>query len=93
MNAIRAVLLLGTAATATLLLRAGTPLRQILALNFLGLLLALLFFAYRAPDVALAEIAVGAAAQPLVYLAILARLHRKGNTQVTRGEPSSGESG
>jgi energy-converting hydrogenase B subunit D len=85
MNAVRVLLLLGTAATATMVLRESAPLRQILALNFLGLALALLFLAYQAPDAALAEIAVGAAAQPLVYLAVLSRLHRKGNPQDTQG--------
>jgi uncharacterized MnhB-related membrane protein len=65
------------AIAATLILREEKPLRQALALNFLGLLLSLWFFASQAPDVAMAEITVGAAAQPLVFLAILTRLHRK----------------
>jgi energy-converting hydrogenase B subunit D len=91
MNAIRTLLLLGTAVTATWVLREGAPLRQILALNFLGMVLGMLFLAYQAPDVALAEIAVGAAAQPLVYLAVLSRLHRKGNPQATQGAPDREE--
>jgi energy-converting hydrogenase B subunit D len=76
MAIIRGVLLAAAAIVATALLLERRGLRQILVLNLLGLILALLFFAYQAPDVAMAELAVGMVAQPLVFLSILARLHR-----------------
>lgn len=48
------------------------PRRQILAIGANGLVLALLFFALQAPDVAFAELAVGAAAVPALFAATLA---------------------
>ena len=51
---------------------------QVIALSFYGLLLALMFFLFRAPDVALAQITVGAIAMPLmVMLAITRMKHRE----------------
>jgi energy-converting hydrogenase B subunit D len=51
---------------------------QVIALSFYGLLLALMFFLFRAPDVALAQITVGAIALPLmVMLAITRMKHRE----------------
>ncbi len=50
------------------------PRRQALAMSANGMALALLFMALRAPDVAFAEIAVGAAASPLLLLAALASI-------------------
>jgi energy-converting hydrogenase B subunit D len=50
------------------------PHRQVLALAANGLVLAALFVALRAPDVAFAEIAVGAVAVPLLFLVALSSL-------------------
>ena len=49
-----------------------TPRRQVLAMAVNGLALALLFMALQAPDVAFAELAVGTAALPLLFLVVLA---------------------
>jgi uncharacterized MnhB-related membrane protein len=51
-----------------------TPLRQVVALSVNGMVLALLFMALQAPDVAFAEIVVGAAAVPLLFLVVLASI-------------------
>lgn len=48
------------------------PRRQVMAMAANGLVLALLFFALQAPDVALSELVVGTAATPLLFLAALA---------------------
>ena len=48
------------------------PRRQVLAMSVNGLVLALLFMALQAPDVAFAEIVVGAAFVPLLFLVVLA---------------------
>ncbi|HUZ11229.1 MAG TPA: DUF4040 domain-containing protein [Caulobacteraceae bacterium] len=48
------------------------PRRQVLAMAANGLVLALLFFALQAPDVALSELTVGTAATPLLFLVALA---------------------
>ena len=47
------------------------PRRQVFAMAVNGMVLALLFMALQAPDVAFAEVAVGAAALPLLFLVIL----------------------
>ena len=47
---------------------------QVLALGFYGLLLALMFFVYQAPDVALSQITVGAVALPLMVMLAIARM-------------------
>lgn len=50
------------------------PLRQTIAISFYGLLLALLFFSFQAPDVALSAIVVGSVALPLMVLLALAKV-------------------
>ena len=50
------------------------PRRQVLAIAANGFALTLLFMALQAPDVAFAEIAVGAAATPLLFLVALASM-------------------
>jgi uncharacterized MnhB-related membrane protein len=71
MKILIAVLLLMLAATGTSVVMTRTPRRQVLALSVNGLVLALLFMALQAPDVAFAEITVGAAAVPLLFLVVL----------------------
>ncbi len=52
------------------------PRAQALVLTFYGLCLGLLFVAYQAPDVALAQLVVGAVALPLMVLLALAKMRR-----------------
>jgi energy-converting hydrogenase B subunit D len=63
--------LLVAAATGTGVVFTREPRRQVLALAINGLALTLLFMALQAPDVAYSEIAVGTAALPLMFLALL----------------------
>jgi uncharacterized MnhB-related membrane protein len=74
MSILIAALLLLLAATGTGVVLTRTPRRQVLALSVNGLVLALLFMALQAPDVAFAEITVGAAAVPLLFLIVLASM-------------------
>ncbi|MCC6557780.1 MAG: DUF4040 domain-containing protein [Polyangiaceae bacterium] len=55
---------------------AGTrdPLPQSMAASFHGILLAILFVAFEAPDVALSQIVVGAVLFPLMLLLALAKI-------------------
>ncbi|HEY7389657.1 MAG TPA: DUF4040 domain-containing protein [Bryobacteraceae bacterium] len=53
------------------------PPKQAVVVSFYGLLLALMFFLFQAPDVALAQITVGAVALPLMILLALAKIRRK----------------
>ncbi len=51
---------------------------QLLALGFYGLLMALMFFVFQAPDVALSQITVGAVALPLMIILALSRMRARG---------------
>ena len=62
---------------------ARTPQRQVFAMGANGLVLSLLFMALQAPDVAFAELIIGAAALPLMFFVVLA------STKMNRGSPDS----
>lgn len=47
---------------------------QIISLGFYGVLLALVFFYFQAPDVALSQITVGAVALPLMVMLAISRM-------------------
>lgn len=53
------------------------PLNQSVVVSFYGILLAIMFFLFQAPDVALSQIVIGAMALPLMILLALARIRRK----------------
>ncbi len=46
-------------------------------LSIYGVLLAVLFFAVQAPDVALSQLTVGAVVLPLILLIVLAKVRRR----------------
>jgi energy-converting hydrogenase B subunit D len=50
------------------------PVRQAIAASLYGLLLALLFFLFQAPDVALSQLVVGVVAWPLMIMLTLAKV-------------------
>ena len=68
------LLLLFAAAGGTAVVLTQSPRRQVLAMLANGLVLSLLFETLQAPDVALAEIVIGALALPLMFFVILARV-------------------
>jgi energy-converting hydrogenase B subunit D len=47
---------------------------QVIALGFYGTLMALVFFYFQAPDVALSQITVGAVALPLMVMLAISRM-------------------
>jgi uncharacterized MnhB-related membrane protein len=53
------------------------PVRQTLVASVYGILLAVLFLAFQAPDVALSQIVVSALAVPAMILLALARIHEE----------------
>lgn len=58
---------------------------QVVALGFFGLVMALTFFYFQAPDVALSQIVVGAVALPLMIMLAISRMRfRKLATQRTK---------
>ncbi|HET7184325.1 MAG TPA: DUF4040 domain-containing protein [Terriglobales bacterium] len=66
------LLMVGIAGTAVVLTR--DPARQAIGLTYYGLILALMFFIFQAPDVALSQIVIGAVALPLMILLTLAKV-------------------
>ena len=74
MDILQVTVLVLVAAGATLVVRARDRVRLVLVLSVYGMLLAILFFAFQAPDVALSELAVGAIALPLILLLAIAKV-------------------
>ena len=70
-----ALVLLAVAGTIVVLVR--SPLRQAIAVAYFGLQLAVVFFTFQAPDVALSAIAVSAVGLPMMILLALARIRRQ----------------
>lgn len=56
---------------------AREPLAQAVVVSFYGLILAIMFMVFQAPDVALSQIVVGAVALPLMVLLALARVKKQ----------------
>jgi uncharacterized MnhB-related membrane protein len=50
--------------------------RQVLALSVYGMLLAILFLVFQAPDVTLSELTVGAVALPIILLLAIAKVRK-----------------
>lgn len=69
-----AALLLLVAVAGFLLVRERDVTAQTISLSFYGLIMALMFFFFRAPDVALSQITVGALALPLMVMLALSRM-------------------
>jgi uncharacterized MnhB-related membrane protein len=73
-TAIQAVALLLVAAGGTAVVLTRDPLRQAMVAGIFGLLLAVLFFVFQAPDVALSQLGVGSVVVPLMILLALAKI-------------------
>ena len=69
------LVLVAAGATAVVLIRAGV--RQVLMLSIYGVLLAVLFLVFQAPDVTLSELVVGAVALPIILLLTLAKVRKR----------------
>lgn len=74
MDTLQVTLLVLVAAGATAVALIRVPVRQVLALSAYGLLLALLFLVFQAPDVTLSALTVGAVALPILLLLTLAKI-------------------
>jgi energy-converting hydrogenase B subunit D len=77
MDVLQVVLLVLVAAGAVGVVLIRAPARQVVALSAYGLLLALTFFAFQAPDVTLSELTVGAVALPILLMLALAKVREK----------------
>ncbi|XEC33116.1 DUF4040 domain-containing protein [Streptomyces fradiae] len=72
-----AVAVVLAAAVATVAARTRDPVRQAVVLSALGLVLSVLFLLVQAPDVALSQLAVGAAITPLLILLTVRAIRRR----------------
>ena len=89
MTAVQAVSLVLVAGAGTVVVALEDLQRQALASSLFGLSLAILFFSFQAPDVALSQIAVGGVALPAMILLTIAKVRRRERAE---GEaPSEGE--
>jgi len=77
MDALQVTLLLLVAAGATAVVLVRAKVRQVLVLSAYGLLLALLFLVFQAPDVTLSELAVGSVLLPVIILLTLAKVRKR----------------
>ena len=77
MGALHVLLLLLLAASGMQVVRTREPLAQAISVSFYGLVMAVLFFVYQAPDVALSQMVVGAVALPLMILLALSKVKRR----------------
>ena len=69
------LVLVAVGATAVVLIR--RPVHQVIALSVYGILLAVLFLVFQAPDVTLSELTVGAVILPIVLLLTLAKTRKR----------------
>lgn len=73
---LQAVTLVLVAAGALAVTRATDRVRQVLLLSGYGLLLAILFFTFQAPDVSLSELTVGSVVLPVILLLAIFKVRR-----------------
>jgi energy-converting hydrogenase B subunit D len=78
MDVLQVTVLVLVAATATAVALTRAPVRQVIVLSMYGLLLAVLFLAFQAPDVTLSELTVGAVGLPVLLLLALAKMRERG---------------
>jgi energy-converting hydrogenase B subunit D len=69
-----AAMLLLVAISGLAVVRTRDVTEQVIALGFYGILMALVFFYFQAPDVALSQITVGAVALPLMVMLAISRM-------------------
>jgi uncharacterized MnhB-related membrane protein len=77
MDVLQVTILVLVAAGATGVVLVRDPVRQVIALSVYGVLLAILFLAFQAPDVTLSELTVGAVVLPLLLVLTLAKVRRR----------------
>jgi energy-converting hydrogenase B subunit D len=77
MDVLQVTMLVLVAAAATMVVMIRVPARQVIALSVYGILMAVLFLVFQAPDVTLSELTVGAVVLPILLLLTLAKVRRR----------------
>jgi uncharacterized MnhB-related membrane protein len=85
MQALMWIILIFIALSAPGVVLTRDPLKQCIAVSFYGLLFAILFFIFQAPDVALSQIAIGAVILPGIILLALVKMRRHNQMRERRG--------
>jgi uncharacterized MnhB-related membrane protein len=90
-NAFLAIVLTLVALSGTAAVLIQEPVRQAIVLGVMGLLLAVLFYALQAPDVALSELVIGSAAIPVMLTLAIAKIRAQnaGRGREAADEPRS----
>ncbi len=79
------------AGTGTAVVFTRDPAAQPIGISAFGLMLALMFMAFQAPDVALSQVVIGAVGLPLMILLALARMRRNDQQREEAGsKPAEG---
>jgi energy-converting hydrogenase B subunit D len=86
MTVLQVAALAGVAVGGGAVVVAPDPLRQALVLGVFGLALAVLFFVFQAPDVALSEIAVSTVGLPVMILLTLRKVGEQDSEQEKQRE-------
>lgn len=90
MNLLGAALLMLVAISGFAVVRTQDVTSQVIALGFYGTLMALVFFFFQAPDVALSQITVGMVALPLMIMLAISRM--KYRESLKSQSPKEGDS-
>ncbi len=77
MDVLQVTLLVLVAAGATAVVLVRRNVHQVLVLSIYGVLLAVLFLVFQAPDVTLSDLTVGAVALPIILLLTLAKVRKR----------------
>jgi len=80
-DVLQVTVLVLVAAGATAVVKTKDRIRLVLVLSCYGMLLAILFFVFQAPDVTLSELTVGAVALPLILLLAIAKVRQSPGTR------------
>jgi len=78
MSTLQVTVLILVAGGAIAVVRTTDRTKLVLMLSAYGVLLAILFFVFQAPDVTLSELTVGAIALPIVLLLAIAKVRKPG---------------
>jgi energy-converting hydrogenase B subunit D len=85
MRILQAIILLFIALAAPGVVLTREPLKQTIAVSFYGILFALLFVIFQAPDVALSQITIGAVILPVMLLLALTKMRQQNVRREKRG--------
>jgi len=77
MDVLQVTVLVLVAAMATAVVLIRVPVRQVIALSVYGVLLAVLFLVFQAPDVTLSELTIGSVALPILLMLALAKVRER----------------